>query len=183
MDTLMVWKWRKHKVPLEVHRVSLRDSLNQSVDDKAVSWSMVFRGRLLSLNSWKKAKYPIRRSFVNLWLELSLVTLDNMWKSGHYWFLMTKNRVHSRRDIYVGTHDETSSVAFPLNSGISKKIFKLQLLRFLPPPFPRPQKEDLGTHFDQLKHLFSVSFPFFSFTYVFGHIFVLWEGDTPVRSI
>ena len=68
MDTLMVWKWRKHKVPLEVHRVSLRDSLNQSVDDEAVSWSMVFRGRLLSLNSWKKAKYPIRRSFVNLWL-------------------------------------------------------------------------------------------------------------------
>lgn len=86
MDTLMVWKWRKHKVPLEVHCVSLRDSLNQSVDDEAVSWSMVFRGRLLSLNSWKKAKYPIRRSFVNLWLELSLVTLDNMWKSGHYWF-------------------------------------------------------------------------------------------------
>ena len=75
-----------------------------------------------------------------------------MWKSGHYWFLMTKNRVHSRRDIYVGTHDETSSVAFPLNSGISKKILKLQLLRFLPPPSPRPQKEDLGTHFDRLKH-------------------------------
>ena len=127
----MVWKRRKHKVLLVIRCVSLRNSLNQSV------WRdlwQVFQGRLLSLNSWKKAKYPIRRSFVNLWLELSLVTLDNMWKSGHYWFLMTKNRVHSRRDIYVGTNDETSSVAFPLNSGISKKILKLQLLRFLPPP-------------------------------------------------
>ena len=27
---------------------------------------------------------------------------------------------------------------------------RLQLLRFLPPPSPRPQKEDLGTHFDRL---------------------------------
>ena len=71
----MEWKRRKHKVLLVIRCVSLRNSLNQSV------WRdlwQVFQGRLLSLNSWKKAKYPIRRSFVNLWLELSLVTLDNM---------------------------------------------------------------------------------------------------------
>ena len=144
----MVWKRRKHKVLLVIRCVSLRNSLNQSV------WRdlwQVFQGRLLSLNSWKKAKYPIRRSFVNLWLELSLVTLDNMWKSGHYcsWWRKTEFDcdeicIYIYIYIYAGAHDGTSSVEFSLNSGISKKIFKLQFYwDFSPLPLPPDLKKIL----------------------------------------
>ena len=144
----MVWKRRKHKVLLVIRCVSWRNSLNQSV------WRdlwQVFQGRLLSLNSWKKAKYPIRRSFVNLWLELSLVTLDNMWKSGHYcsWWRKTEfDRdeicIYIYIYIYAGAHDGTSSVEFSLNSGISKKIFKLQFYwDFSPLPLPPDLKKIL----------------------------------------
>ena len=146
----MVWKRRKHKVLLVIRCVSWRNSLNQSV------WRdlwQVFQGRLLSLNSWKKAKYPIRRSFVNLWLELSLVTLDNMWKSGHYcsWWRKTefdRDEICIYIYIYIyicaGAHDGTSSVEFSLNSGISKKIFKLQFYwDFSPLPLPPDLKKIL----------------------------------------
>ena len=48
------------------------------------------------------------------------------------------------------------------------------------PPTPKRRP---GDPFWSIKTLILWLVPFFSFMYVFGHIFVLWEGDTPVRSI